>query len=76
MSILLTKEERAGLKFPVPDGYTPEDILDLFATGMIKAQILKLVEWLDTLEFFDDWGGESAEIFRDIVKEALLKEIE
>ena len=41
-----------------------------------KAQLKKVVEYLCTLDFYDDWGGESGKAVRDKIMQALLKETE
>ena len=40
-----------------------------------KAQAKKFVEYLDTLEFYNDWGGESGKALRDSIKQAILEEV-
>jgi len=43
--------------------------------AIAKAQLKKVVEYLDTLEFYDDWGGKSGKMLRDSIKQALLEEV-
>ena len=66
-------------------GLTEEEIWDLIGESkttysedlciIANAQLKKVVDYLDTLEFYDDWGGESGKMLRDSIKQALLEEV-
>ena len=54
-------------------GYTDDYAIH---EGIAKAQLKKVVDYLNTFEFFEDWGGECGKRTRDTIVEALQKEIE
>lgn len=48
----------------------------ILSKQIASAQLKKVVDYLDTLEFFDDWGGESGKSLRDQIKQAILEGVE
>ena len=68
--IRLTDEEIEATL--VPEGARSELVVGQIVT---KAQLEKVVVWLDKQEFYKDAMGDSGKSFRDTVKRALLEEI-
>ena len=75
MNILLTEDEKAIAVQDEMERVGEGQMRD-YSDIVAKAQLKKVVEWLDTFEFYDDFGGESGSMFRDTIKQALLKEVE
>lgn len=69
--ILLTQEQ---ILSEVSFNATDNPMLLNWLKKIAKAQLKNMAEWLDTLTFYEDWGGESAEDLRDYIKQTLLKE--
>ena len=40
-----------------------------------RIQLERVIEWLGTFKFYDDFGGESGNMFRDTLVEALKKAV-
>jgi len=51
------------------------DMLKKAFNNIAKAQLKKVAEYLDTFDFYKDWGGASGRMFRDEVRQALLEEV-
>ena len=79
MNLLLNDEEMKALRPDVPACGQTVFECDSCSGGcplVAKAQLKKVVEYLDTLGFYDDWGGESGKAIRDSIKQTILKELE
>ena len=76
MPILLTPEENEEVYDECLQGTPigkPFDF-DGLDNARNKAQLKKVIDWLGTFKFYDDFGGESGSIFRDTLVEVLKKE--
>jgi len=66
----IVRPERAIIQSK-PDVWPSERAIAKFA---VDNAVKKIVEWLDTLEFYNDWGGESGKNTVEFIQ-ANLKEL-
>ena len=44
--------------------------------SICRAQLKAVIGYLDSLEFYDDFGGDSGKAAIDVVRQAILKEVD